>query len=998
MSIALKPIPTYYHYWGKAQQQTHKPQISSQKDSLPAPYHLLVYHCLDVAAVAYHLLNDDAAIMKDLSAYLMIEKHKLRPFLCFLIALHDLGKFAASFQGLYQSDDDEFLIKVNKELYPYNKKHDALGYCFYRNALLNDCFCTEQESYDIEYGLEVLFNCVLGHHGKPIQTYEAIDFDDLEEVGIDYEYEISVIDLQVARTWINDLKDLFDVELPIDLLASADWRTYAKHISWQLSGLTMLADWIGSDTAYFTYHNNVISLEDYWQQTKDIAKRSVADKGLLTSIPPLPFISVQHSFGFTPSPLQEWAQNVPLHSLPQLFILEDVTGSGKTEAALTLAHRLMATGEANGFYFGLPTTATSNAMFERIADFMPTLYDTQNTTPSLVLAHSSKNMNETFRRLVDNANTHHNHDISTHIESSEDRSKNINTSQQPIGDEISSQCHAWFASSNKRALLADIGIGTIDQALLAALPKKHQPLRLFGLHHKVLIFDEVHSADSYMFELLTSLLQVHLHQGGHAILLTATLSLDKREALAKLWLDKPASEHTSQTNDNTTSNDNIKNNNRDTHCKHFPLATQVTSHTELLPDNDIAPVLEAPIDSPVRVARHLAVDFLHSTDDVVHYIAQAAQSKQCAVWVRNTVSDAIKAYELVLQAGIPAEDIVLFHSRFTLINRQRIEKQVLTWFGKHSTPELRAGKVLIATQVFQESLDADADVMVSDLCPIDYLIQRAGRLHRHQRDATGARINSSLTDDNDSDALPRLRPAPKLMLFTPEFTEIPDDKWYASLFPKSQYVYQHVGQLWLTLRILNEQRCLDLPKDARLLIESVYSDEAQQLIPEALEPASKADVSQQQRKKYGAKDVLIDWTQGYSAKSQSRWFAGESTVNSEAGTRFQEMPTCEVVVLTLKSHTDNDDSSLPFLHFYTDSLPAIDQNPMTKDFAIELSTLKISETMANKLAELPSEYQAQITKLKERYPSLKYKQLWLADSDDTFIYDKDKGLIEKGLK
>lgn len=73
MSIALKSIPTYYHYWGKAQPQTHKLQTDFQKGSLPAPYHLLVYHCLDVAAVAYHLLNDDAAIMNDLSAYLMIE-------------------------------------------------------------------------------------------------------------------------------------------------------------------------------------------------------------------------------------------------------------------------------------------------------------------------------------------------------------------------------------------------------------------------------------------------------------------------------------------------------------------------------------------------------------------------------------------------------------------------------------------------------------------------------------------------------------------------------------------------------------------------------------------------------------------------------------------------------------------------------------------------------------------------------------------------------------
>src|SRR5699024_7655231 len=123
------------------------------------------------------------------------------------------------------------------------------------------------------------------------------------------------------------------------------------------------------------------------------------------------------------------------------------------------------------------------------------LYGKSDKQPSLVLAHGSKNMNATFRELINNANSNY---------SSIGHSKD--TSREAAGDEISSQCHAWFASSNKRALLANIGVGTIDQALLAALPKKHQPLRLLGLHHKVLIFDEVHSADSYMFELLKSLL------------------------------------------------------------------------------------------------------------------------------------------------------------------------------------------------------------------------------------------------------------------------------------------------------------------------------------------------------------------------------------------------------------------------------------------------------------------------------------------------------------
>lgn len=943
---------TYYHYWGKAQ---------PNKDLASSPYHLLVYHSLDVAAVAYHLLHDDAPIMNDLSGYLEIPKAELRKLLCFLIGLHDLGKFASSFQGLYQPNNDDFLIKVNRNTYAYDKRHDALGWCFYQNALFNGYLCDvnmdTKTKRQVKTGLSILFNCVLGHHGKPIQLEDKpVKFDEPLAVGVKYQHEIDSKDLQAGNQWIADLSKLFEIDMPIHLLTDENWHTCAKHISWQLSGLTMLADWLGSDSAYFAYKNEVVPLADYWQMTLKNAERCVKDKGLATTATALPFNSVQSSFGFSPSPLQAWAESVTLHNYPQLFVLEDVTGSGKTEAALTLAHRLIAMGEVDGFYFGLPTTATSNAMFERIEKFMPTLYDkSADEQPSLVLAHGSKNMNETFRKLVANADNANNN-ISDQLSNLSSVSNTQNINIEVTGDEISSQCHAWFASSNKRALLANIGVGTIDQALLAALPKKHQPLRLLGLHHKVLIFDEVHSADSYMFELLKSLLQVHLHQGGHAILLTATLSLDKREALAKLWLGHEQPVYAKTVSPNVT------------HSTHFPLATHITT----TPEADTESVVETAITSPERVSRKLKVDFLHQSSDVIDYLVTASQNNQCAVWVRNTVTDAIDAYEDLIAAGIAPDNLLLFHSRFALVDRSRIESQVLDWFGKHSTPDKRAGKILIATQVFQESLDADADIMVSDLCPVDYLIQRAGRLHRHQRDISGQRMT-------DSGAAKNLRPSPVLTVLAPEFSAEPTASWYSELFPKSQYVYRHLGQLWLTMRMLVQQGYLDLPKDARLLIESVYADEAQLQIPEPLLADSKADMSHQKRKQNSAKDALIDWQEGYCEDSQTRWFGNESAINSEANTRFQEMPTCEVVILKVHKTSDAEQ-----LHFYAD----------VPEFRLELSTVKIGESMADKLTEIPSQFAKQITLLKERYRGLEYKRLWLADADDKFIYDKEKGLVE----
>lgn len=140
-------------------------------------------------------------------------------------------------------------------------------------------------------------------------------------------------------------------------------------------------------------------------------------------------------------------------------------------------------------------------------------------------------------------------------------------------------------------------------------------------------------------------------------------------------------------------------------------------------------------------------------------------------------------------------------------------------------------------------------------------------------------------------------------------------------------------------------------------------------------------MSHQKRKQNSAKDALIDWQEGYCEDSQTRWFGSESAINSEANTRFQEMPTCEVVILKINKANDNEAEQL---YFYAD----------VPEFRLELSTIKMGESMANKLAEVPSQFAKQIALLKEHYRGLEYKRLWLADADDNFVYDKEKGLVE----
>ena len=192
------------------------------------------------------------------------------------------------------------------------------------------------------------------------------------------------------------------------------------------------------------------------------------------------------------------------------MILEDVTGAGKTEAALILTHRLMSANKGHGLYVGLPTMATANAMYKRLAAAYRALF-ADDSRPSLILAHGGREMSDAFR-----------HSIWQPAESTvEDYARDDGNA--------ASECHAWFADSRKKALLAEVGVGTLDQLLMAVMPFRHQSLRLLGMHGKILLLDEVHAYDGYMVKLLEGLLRFHAAQGGSAIILSATLPINLRE-------------------------------------------------------------------------------------------------------------------------------------------------------------------------------------------------------------------------------------------------------------------------------------------------------------------------------------------------------------------------------------------------------------------------------------------------------------------------------------
>ncbi len=219
-----------------------------------------------------------------------------------------------------------------------------------------------------------------------------------------------------------------------------------------------------------------------------------------------------HATNATPLPTLTATLDLPAHG-PALVVIEDQTGAGKTEAALLLAHRIMTQGQARGLFVALPTMATANAMYQRLADAYRALFDAGETS-SLVLAHGKRRLHEGFQRSI------------LPVVDSDDAE-----AEDAAGATAGAQCAAWVASDRRRAFLADVGVGTIDQALLGVLPSRHAALRLFGLAQRVLIVDEAHAYDAYMSRELETLIAFHAALGSSTIVLSATLPQDRCAAL-----------------------------------------------------------------------------------------------------------------------------------------------------------------------------------------------------------------------------------------------------------------------------------------------------------------------------------------------------------------------------------------------------------------------------------------------------------------------------------
>lgn len=751
-------------------------------------FHPCLYHCLDVAAIGEALLASQPDILDKVCQATGWARAEARTALLFFLTLHDIGKISRIFQSqVPELWPSQLLGKLTTGAIA-GPRHDALGLWLLGKLLVDDqhtIFASWRPSL-----CDTLLAPFVGHHGQPVTRP---DMDPALVFGDHC--------LAAAQQFLATVETIFSVSpLPRPTHAAL------KRLSWRLAGFAVLCDWLGSNQAWFPYEAPEHDPKCYLEQfARPRAHAALQAAGILAARPSL--ATGYHTLtgsNQTPSPVQSWAETVALPDGPCLILVEDMTGGGKTEAALILAHRLLASGKAQGLYVALPTMATANAMYERLSTCYRRMFDLQDE-PSLTLAHSATRLHEGFQKSVLGA------DASLALVT--------DTLAETKGDAAAAACAAWLADSRRKTFLADVGVGTIDQALLAVLPAKHQSLRLFGLANRVLIIDEAHAYDTYMGKELERLLTFQAALGGNAIVLSATLPMVTRQALTAAFtqgLGVPAPSLTKQD---------------------YPLVA-------LIHAGDVIETKQAPRPD---LPRTLTITRIDTPDEVVGRIKAALAVRAAIAWVRNTVDDAVDAVDRLRAIGIEA---TLFHARFAMGDRLAIERAIVERFGKTGDPTHRPG-VLVATQVVEQSLDLDFDLLISDLAPIDLLLQRAGRLWRHAR---GQRAIAG----------------PELVVLGPDPKGTIESGWYQAAFPRAAYVYRNHAILWLTADKLFSRPTWQVPEDVRALVQAVYAAEAEERFPRPLQRNWNEAVGAETAAGCIAMANLLDLDKGYGG-DHSGW-------------------------------------------------------------------------------------------------------------------------------
>ena len=443
-----------------------------------------------------------------------------------------------------------------------------------------------------------------------------------------------------------------------------------------LTALLVMSDWLASNTDNFPLTDTFCTPADRKERLQSAWENIGLPSSWQADYTYDTDGMFSERFGFCANTVQKEVMDIVSGCIsPGIYIIEAPMGVGKTEAALAAAEILAGKYQCGGIYFGLPTQATANGIFVRIKSWAEQQCDGEKHT--IRLAHGMTELNDEYQKLF------------------RGRANDID----PKDDMI---VHEWFEGS-KQALLADFVIGTVDQFLLTSLKQKHVMLRHLGLAGKVVIIDECHAYDAYMNVYLDRTLKWMGAYEVPVIILSATLPPQRRKELVKAYL----------------------NTKKDIEIVSDPNAYPVFTWT------DDGQVYGKELGSSAE-NKCITVDRLDEST-LAERLKERLHDGGCAAVIVNTVKKAQQIAE-TLKEELTEYEIMCFHSRFTAADRADIERNLLRRVGKYSGSSDRNRLIVVGTQVIEQSLDIDFDYMITELCPMDLLLQRSGRLHRHNRD------------------------------------------------------------------------------------------------------------------------------------------------------------------------------------------------------------------------------------------------------------------------
>lgn len=736
----------------------------------------LISHCFDVAAVATALL--ELPVIRRRMERLAQRSLSSRDIdrLAVLAFLHDIGKASRGFQSkaLVGEERRDWLGTIR--LHECGHTH-SVGPLFQDDQQCPnfcDAFPVESIARWHPDGPEFsLWMAAISHHGTPVNM-QIVDAGLVEVWKPNARYDpfdtLRALSDVVRQSW----PDAF-VEDGVELPAPSAF-THA------FAGLVSLADWIGSDTQPLAFPYDLAPTETRWAASIARARQVLLDKRIdlqflhswLSARRPTfgdVFIDPKSGNSYSPTALQQ-AMVDP--SLGPLIVVEAETGSGKTEAALWRFKTLFEEGEVDSLAFVLPTRVSAVQIERRIREFMGALFPDQDTRPNVVLALPG------YLR-VDGVDAG-------------ERLPGFKV-LWPDSEQEELAHLRWAAENSKRYLAASCAVGTIDQVLLSGLPTRHAHLRGFALLRSLLVVDEVHASDRYMIRVLQQVLSRHVQSGGHALLLSATLGVAARDEL--LGLRGQAASR--------KSNERV--------LAPYPAVTD-SSGSRPIPASD----------TPDRVKRISIVlqPWMQSPELIAQHAADAVNRGARVLIMRNTVNGVIEvqqALEKVLGSHHPSlfrcQGIVCpHHGRFAAVDRRVMDEAVNAAYGKGSSD---AAIVLCGSQTLEQSLDIDCDLLLTDLAPIDVLLQRFGRLHRHARNRAPGFV----------------KPIAVVL--------IPAERSLDSLVGgrRGQHgiggrVYENLLSIEATWRELEQRQIVRIPLDNRVLVEHCTDPESLMVLADAL--------------------------------------------------------------------------------------------------------------------------------------------------------------------